>query len=83
MTIVPAKLNTELFDRQDDTFVLTFYDGKRPVATKLFNPGSYDYVLVWVNTKYREGYGWTVEVKIPQVNNRPPIKVMRADGEVR
>jgi hypothetical protein len=81
--MMPADSNKRLFELQDATYVVTLLDGKSPVETKLFNPGSYGEALVWVTAKYREGNNWTIEVKTPQVNNRPPIKVICADGEVR
>ena len=83
MSIMPAKLNKELFDHQDDTFVLTLYDGNEiAVNSKRFRPGSYGQSLVWVNTHYRDGFGWTLEVTTPAVNTNI-VKVLRADGEVR
>lgn len=83
--MMPADLNKRLseLEQADATYVITLLDGKARVETKRFNPGGYGQALVWVTAKYREGYISTVKVKTPAVNNKPPMKVMRADGEVR
>jgi hypothetical protein len=81
--MMPSKLNQELFDHQEDTFVLTFYDGnKKAVNSKRFRPGGYGDALVWANRHYYEGFGWTLEVQTLAVNNNT-VKVLHADGEVR
>ena len=80
--MMPAKLNQELFDHQEDTVVLTFYADGKPEAQRRFKPGGYSEALTWASAKYREGLGWTLEVQTLAVNNNT-VKALRADGEVR
>ena len=43
--MIPSKLNAELFEQQDNTYVLMFYADANAVADKGFKPGSYSEAL--------------------------------------